>query len=164
MEYFPQSWIKVLCWIFRYSRNLGLNSVNIDPSKGWWSSDRSRKWDIVITLLPYSGGEAKDTDGDRDIGILKSVNNHFSILIRCQIQSHNFLDPSLLRYSREIRRQRWKSIPKDGKLEKPYLGAVKTTEDPEPLSKIDLSHFIKLFPRMTENISHAHLTVVIYSN
>ena len=36
--------------------------------------------------------------------------------------------------------QRWKSIPKDGKLERPYLGAVRTTEDPAPLSKMDLSH------------------------
>ena len=44
--------------------------------------------------------------------------------------------------------------PQDGKLERPYLGAVKTTEDPGALSRIDLSHFIKLFPRMTENISH----------
>ena len=55
--------------------------------------------------------------------------------------------------------------PKDGKLERPYLGAVRTTEDPARLSKIDLSHFIKLFPRMTENISHAHLTLVkIWNN
>ena len=85
VERFPQSWFDAECWIFWYSRNFGLNSVNIDPSKGWWSSDRSRKWDIVITLLPYSGGEGKDNDGDRGIGILKSANNHVSILIQCQI-------------------------------------------------------------------------------
>ena len=39
-----------------------------------------------------------------------------------------------------------KSIPQDGEPEKPYLEAVRTTEDLSALSKIDLSHFIKLFP------------------
>ena len=147
-------------------------NTETNPSKGWWclvssptftSGTFQVSWETWLVIRSNWVGNGRFcNEGDNNMMVMK---------LDCQayINFGSRINPitefGSIPWDIHGRCGAENQSPKDGKLERPYLGAVRTTEDPARLSKIDLSHFIKLFPRMTENISHAHLTLVwIWNN
>ena len=164
-------WMGV-CGIFR---NLGPNSVNMDPSLA--HDDRisdqraGRKWvrgTIWSVQFQFQWGcsdhQAMESMGSRhyyencdlnewtvigwvELKMLGNLGTGRSIAKSCSSfltkSKPIFLNPAFEIFTSD---GQGKSIPQDGEPEKPYLEAVRTTEDLSALSKIDLSHFIKLFP------------------